>query len=473
MPSRGLLSLLATLALGASGVPAADAPVPSIGRDTRTDVAVTVYTEDLGLVKDTRRFAIAAGESVIRFEDVAAKIDPRTVAIRSITEPDRLAVIEQNYVFDLISPATLMEKYVGHEVELVETDQQLQTRTTKATLLSTNDGYVYRIGDGIAVGHPGRVVLPQLPEELYARPTLLWRLGNSGAATHTVEVSYLTAGLGWTADYVLVVSADDATGTLGGWVTLTNRSGARYDDANVKLVAGRINRATPPERLRPMEAQMARAAPTFAEEAFFEYHLYSLDRRTTIAENENKQMRLLGADGVQLKKRYVLVGKPAWYRSRVGDLGRDLPVGVVLEFENTAANHLGMPLPAGTVRLYKQDKSGAEQLIGEDRIGHTPKDEKVTLEAGDAFDVVATRTQTDYRVIDVKPYDAEAAFAVTLRNHKPEPVTVTLREPVGGEWAVVASSVPPVHVDAGTLGFEVVVPANGETALTYRLRVGH
>jgi len=458
----------AILGLGSAGWTAAP---PAVTLAARTDVAVTVYNQDLALVKDTRDVSLASGESAVRFEDVAARIEPASVAIRSLTDPAHLAVVEQNYVFDLISPAKLLEKYVGREVELVETDEQLHARTTKAVLLATNDGYVYRVGDRIAINPAGRVVLPELPEELYARPTLLWRLANDGPARQKIEVSYLTGGLSWTADYVLLVSADDARGDLTGWVTLTNRSGARYDDASLKLVAGRINRAAPGPPQLALEAKRARAAPQLAEEAFFEYHLYSLDRRTTLADNETKQMRLLAADGIGLAKRYLLVGQPAWYRSRLGDLGRNLPVGVFLELGNTAANHLGLPLPAGTVRLYKRDRSGAEQLVGEDRLAHTPKDETVTLKAGDAFDVVATRTQTDWRTIDLKPYDAEAAFQVSIRNHKPEPVTVTMREPVGGQWEVVESSLPAVRVDAGTLGFDVPVPAAGETVVRYRVRV--
>ena len=468
--------LAAALVLGSTiaVAPASGAPPPAVGRDTRTDLAITVYNQDLALVKDTRELALAAGESTLRFEDVAAKIDPRTVAVRSLTDPAKLAVVEQNYVFDLISPEKLMDKYVGREVELVETDARLRGQTTKATLLSTNGGPVYQVGDRIHVGHPGRVILPSLPEELYARPTLLWRLANSGAAKHKVEVSYLTGGVSWAADYVVVVNADDSRADLTGWVTLTNQSGTRYDDATLKLVAGQVNRTVEPEVLVREERMLARAAapPKFAEEAFFEYHLYTLDRPATLADNETKQMRLLAGNDVGITKTFLIVGQPAWWRSRQGDLGHDVPVGVYVELKNAEANHLGMPLPAGTVRLYKQDKGGAQQFIGEDRIKHTPKDESVQLKVGEAFDVVATRTQTDYRAINVKPYDAEVAFAIKIRNHKSEAVTVTLREPIRGEWKVVESSHQHTKVDAGTLGFDVSVPADGEVVVSYRVQVG-
>jgi hypothetical protein len=454
---------------------AADAPVvPVVSRDSRTEVAITIYNQDLALVKDTRDVPLPAGESAIRFEDVASRIDPKTVIVRSLTEPDKLAIVEQNYVFDLISPEKLMEKYVGREVELVQTDQTLKTETTKATLLATNGGYVYRIGDRIAVGFPGRVILPKLPEELYARPTLLWRLLNTGSTRQKVEASYLTGGLSWAADYVALVNADDTKTDLTGWVTLTNQSGARYDEATLKLVAGQVNRAAPQaDVMMAMEAKGARvaAAPKFAEEAFFEYHLYTLDRPATLAENETKQMRLLSGSGIALRKIYLLAGQSYWYRSRYGDLGRDLPVGVFLEFKNEAANHLGMPLPAGTIRLYKQDKSGAQQFIGEDSIRHTPKDEKVTLKIGDAFDVVATRTQIDYRALNIKPWDAEVAFEIKIRNHKDQPVTVTVREPVGGEWRIIESTHTPVKVDAGTIGFDVPVAKDGETVVRYRVQI--
>jgi hypothetical protein len=449
--------VLALVALVLRAGPAGAAP--AVTREARTALAVTVYNQDLALVKDTRELALAAGESTLRFEDVAARIDPRTVAIRSLSDPERLAVVEQNYVFDLISPAKLLEKYVGREVELVEIDEQLRTQTTKAVLLATN-------------GHPGRVILPELPAELYARPTLLWRLANDGAARQKVEVSYLTGGLSWEADYVAVVNQDDTRADLTAWVTLTNQSGARYDDATLKLVAGQVHRAEAPELLaEPKMMRQAVRPPRFAEEEFFEYHLYTLDRPATIADNETKQMRLLAASDVTLTKTYVIVGQPQWVRSPAGDLDRPVPVGVFLAFVNDAANHLGVPLPAGTVRLYKQDQDGAAQFAGEDRIRHTAKGETVRLRAGDAFDVVATRKQTDHRTIDVKPYDVEVAFAVTIRNRKRQPVTVTVREPIAGEWTVVESSHPPVKVDAATLEFEVPVKADAEAVLGYRLRI--
>jgi hypothetical protein len=467
------VSAVVVLVLLPLGALAEEPPVSAVGRDARSDVALTVYNRELALVKDTREVSLPPGESTLRFEDVPAKIDPRTVVVRSLTDAS-LAVVEQRFAFDLASPEKLLEKYVGQEIDLVETGERLRTKVTKATLLSTAGAHVYRIGDRIAFGHPGRVVVPPAPD-IFARPTLLWQIANTGKPKQRFEVSYLTGGIGWEADYVLTTSQDDARADLAAWVTITNESGVRWDDATLKLVAGEIHRARPNEPVLAKTMQMraeAAAAPRFAEEAFDEYHLYALDRRATLRENEATQMRLFAAADVPLKKSFLVIGQPAWYRSRIGDLGRDVPVGAYLEWKNDTASHLGMPLPAGTVRVYRQDKGGATQLVGEDTIRHTPKDERVVVRTGDAFDVVATRVQTDYKKIDAEPYDVEVAFTVTLRNRKKEAVQVGLREPVGGEWKVVQSSHPSTRIDAGTIGFDVQVPAGGETAVSYRAQIG-
>ena len=456
-------------ALGADGA-------TTVGRGARTDVALTVYNDDLALVRDTRAFDVPSGESVVRFEDVAARIDPATVVVRSVTAAERLAVIEQTFAFDLISPERLLERWVGRDVELVETGDRLRERVTPAVLLSTRGGNVYRIGDRIAVGHPGRVVLPNVPDDLAARPTLRWRFANSGPARHEVAVAYLTGGLSWSADYVAVLRPDDTAADLTCWVTLANRSGARFDEATLKLVAGQVGRAAPRAKVlgRAMDMAMAQeaAAPRFDSESLFEYHLYALDRRVTLGEEETKQMQLFAATGVKLAKSFRVVGEPMAWRSRVGDLERKIPVGVFLEFRNDAASRLGVPLPAGTVRLYKQDQSGAQQLVGEDALPHTPRDERVVVRAGNAFDVVATRTQTDFRTLGTEPFQVEVAFAVSLRNRRKEPVTLLVREPIGGEWKVIESTHPAVKVDAATLGFEVPVPAGAEVAVRYRAQVG-
>jgi hypothetical protein len=463
-----LSALLAPVARGEKPM-----TLPDSTAEDRTSVAVTVYNVNLALVRETRNLTVPSrGEASLRFMDVPSSINPRTVHFESLTAPDALAVMEQNYEFDLISPAKLMEKYVGREVELVEQAEDLTTREVRATLLSVNGGPVYQVGDRIVLNQTGKVTLPSVPPDLVPRPTLVWTLGADKTGEHEVEASYLTDNMNWSADYVAVVSADDEQTDLTGWVTIDNRSGATYHDATLKLVAGDVRRVSPPRRVMAMDyaAEAKRApAPSFEEEAFFEYHLYTLDRPTTIKDNQTKQLNLMQAAGVPLTKKLLLVGRPSWYRNQFGTLTQNEKAAVILEFANTKDAGLGVPLPKGTVRVYKKDRSGSEQFVGEDAIDHTPRDETISLRVGDAFDVVADRTQTEYRKIGKR--QAESAFEVSIRNRKDEKTTVTVREPMGGDWELVESSHPGKKKDAGTLEFEIDVPARQEVKLAYRVRV--
>jgi hypothetical protein len=440
----------------------------------RTSVSVTVYNQNLALVREVRNLRIdKTGIGRLRFMDVPSAINPRTVHLQPLAALGP-QVFEQNYEFDLISPEKLMEKYVGKEVEIIEQAQDLTTRTVKATLLSMNGGAVYKVGDRIVIGQGGKVTLPDLPADLVARPTLVWTVNAPKAGNSAAEASYLTDGMGWSADYVAVVDADDAKAGLSAWVTIDNRSGATFQDATLKLVAGDVRRIQPQQLMAMEEMAYRRAdalakAPSFQEEGFFEYHLYTLDRPTTIKDNQTKQLSLLTASNVPVVKKLLLVGNPGWYRSQVGTVTQSEKVAVTLELTNAQSAGLGMPLPKGIVRVYKKDKSGAEQFVGEDSIDHTPKDEKVRLHVGDAFDVVADRTQSDYRVLS--PRESESSWTVSIRNRKDEDVTVTVREPVGGDWRLVSSSLPGKKVDAGTLEFEVPVPKGKEVKLTYRVNV--
>jgi len=464
---------LAAVLLRPAPVPAEEFPQSTAAH--RGTVAVTVYNVDLALVRETRTLELdRAGEGTMRFMDVPSAINPRTVHLKPLGGAD-LSVLEQNYEYDLISPEKLMQKYVGKELEIVEQAEDLTTRTTKAVLLATSNGPVYKVGDRIVLGQPGRVVLPDLPADLVARPTLVWTLRATKPGKQDVEASYLTDGMTWSADYVAVANAGDTKVDLTGWVTVDNRSGAAYENAALKLVAGDVRRVTPREDLRYRQAMRgatiaAGAAPDqFREEQFFEYHLYTLERPTTLKENQTKQISLFQVAGVPVEKKLVLRGEPYYFRSQVGTLSQNEKVKVYLELVNDDASGLGMPLPKGIVRVYKKDESGAEQFAGEDSIDHTPKDERVKLFVGEAFDVVADRTQTDWRA--VSPRESESAYKISIRNRKSEDVVVTVREPVGGDWQLLESSIEGKKVDAGTLEFTVPVSKGKETILTYRVAV--
>jgi hypothetical protein len=466
-------ALVPALAVSFAALASDPAPLPDSTAADRTSVAVTVYNQNLALVRETRNLPLdKTGVGRLRFMDVPSKINPRTVHVQALSAGGP-SVLEQNYEYDLISPEKLMEKYVGRDVEVVEQADDLTSRTVKATLLSTNGGPVYRIGDRIVIGQGGKVTLPDLPADLVARPTLVWTLDVPKSGSVPAEVSYLTDGMNWSADYVAVVDAEDKKAGLSGWVTIDNHSGAGFQDATLKLVAGDVRRVSA-DRLMEYEAKasvmrMAAGAPQFQEESFFEYHLYTLDRPTTVKDNQTKQLSLFSAPSVPVTKRLLLTGNAGWYRNALGTGQQSEKVAVVLELVNAQSAGLGIPLPKGTVRVYKKDKSGAEQFVGEDAIDHTPKDETIRLHVGDAFDVVAERSQSDFKA--VSPRQNESAWTISLRNRKDEDIVVTVREPMGGDWTLLSSSLPGKKIDQQTLEFEVPVAKGKETKLTYRVAV--
>jgi hypothetical protein len=334
---------------------------------------------------------------------------------------------------------------------------------------------VWRINGQIVI-NPSNIAemrFPDLPKNLVATPTLVWDVDNRESTAQPVEASYLTAGMNWRADYVLLVDAADAKGDLQGWVTLTNGSGATFEDARLQLVAGDVNRVSD-QRTYDMAGAMARKSmeteSQFQEQGFFEYHLYTLQRPTTIRDNETKQVSLLEAAGFDVKKEFVLNGQHYYYTS-YNNPGQPIKekVGVYIQFRNSQQNKLGMPLPAGTVRLYKKDDKGNQQFIGEDRIDHTPKDEDVRVKVGDAFDIVAERKQTDYKVIARNVY--EYAYEIKIRNHKDGPVTIVVNEPIGGDWEMISSTFEAKKTAAFAAQFNVPVAKDGEATLSYRVRV--
>ncbi|NUZ06004.1 DUF4139 domain-containing protein [Piscinibacter koreensis] len=468
-----------------SAAPGSAAPIaaqPPERRSTLADqqaVAVTIYNEDLALVKDARRVGLDAGANRIALRDVSARLRPETALLRSVSSPGSLEVLEQNFDFDVLTPAKLLEKSVGSTVRVVKTHPTTGAETVEtAQVLGVSDGVVLRIGDRIETGVPGRIVFDAVPASLRDRPTLVTDLRSRQAGSQDVELSYLTGGLSWQADYVAELSADERTVQLNGWVTLTNRSGTTYRNAKLQLVAGDVNRVRDVMRKASME-RMVMSAPAaapapMAQEALFEYHLYTLGRPTTLAENQTKQVALLGASGVPVKKELVLRGGDHYYRSALPEIGQKLKAGVYVEFANRENAGLGVPLPKGVVRVYKRDSAGNAQFVGEDRIDHTAKNETVRLHLGDAFDVTADKKQTDFKrrePTNRASYVYESAYEIVVRNAKAEAVQVTVREPVPGDWTMLEQSAPHTKVAAGAAEWRLEVPAGGSTKLTYRVMV--
>jgi hypothetical protein len=445
--------------------------------DDQAELSVTVYNSDIALVRDVRNLRLSSGVGHLHFMDIAATVNPATVHFRSLTEPARVRVLEQNYEYDLLEPDKLLRKYVGREVTLMRTRQEDGTtrqEEVKALLLSYNSAPVWKIGNEIVTGMGAdHIRFPELPDSLYSRPTLIWTVQNEGESRHRVEASYLAGKLAWSADYVMTVARDDKAAGVNGWVTLTNGSGTAFRNARLQLVAGDLNRVR--QELRKMAQDSAflsrpAAVEAMTQEAFSDYHLYTLGRKTTINNNQTKQVSLLESSGVPVVKRYVVEGQHYYYRNHQhpGAPLKDL-VQVYYQFKNEKQGGLGLPMPAGVVRVYQEDSNGGVQFVGEDRIAHTPKDETLNLKIGNAFDVVCERNQTDFEKIAGNVYEFE--YEITLRNHKATPVAVEVNEPLGGTWRMIRSSHEWSKTAAWAAQFNVPVAAGGSAVLKYRVRV--
>jgi hypothetical protein len=427
------------------------------------EVHITVYNKDLALVRDVRDMDFPKGVGEVLFRDVASRIDATSVHFSA----PGVQMLEQNYDYDLVSTDKLMRKYLDESVRLVTEDGSLFSG--KLLFASPGDQ-----GEVIVQSERGEVQLvrssqvrdvtfPSLPEGLITRPTLRWLVDSPSAGAKRTEVSYLTGGVEWRADYVAVVGADGKSLSLSGWVTVTNQSGATYKDAKVKLIAGEVHRVEEKRMMRDVYAKgmtLAEAAPQFEEKAFFEYHMYTLVRPSTIADNQTKQLSLFPPAKVDAKRLYEY------------DYRRDPKrVRVSFEFTNSKEAGLGMPLPAGRVRVYMQDEDGAQEFVGEDEIDHTPKDEKVRVAVGKAFDIVAERRQVDTRRISDRV--REESYEVKLRNHKEEQVEISVLDYFWGDWVVLESSLPYEKKTAQQIEFKVPVNPDEEVVLTYRVRISY
>ena len=438
-------------------------------------VAVTIYNGDLATVRDVRRVTLREGGNVLAWRGVSPQMRAGTAHLRSLAAPARLRLVEQDFDFGGLTPQTLLEAYVGREVTVIRTHPATgaETRET-ARVLSAEGGVVLQFADRVETGVPGRLAFPGVPEGLRAAPALVVSLSSATRGAADIELSYLTGGLTWRADYVAELGAAEDRIDLAGWATLTNQSGAAYPNARLHLVAGDLNRVhdTQPSRALMNMAKTA-DAPEMQQEALLDYHLYTLPRPTTLAQNQTKQIALMSAGAVPARKTYLLQGEPFYYTSQQGDLGQKLKVGVVVEFDNRG-DGLGTPLPGGVIRVYKRDAAGHVQFVGEDRIAHTPQNETVRVRLGDAFDITGARRQTDFQVVASGPRTSnvvESAYEIVLKNAKAEAVTVQVREPMPGDWTVLSSSHPHTKAAAGWATWQVKVPAGGEARLSYRVRI--
>ncbi len=441
--------------------------------EDRDEVAVAIYNDSLALIKEVRRLDLDKGVNDIALRDVSARMRPETASLRAVTGAP-LRLIEQNFDFDLLTPQKLLDKYVGQSVTVIRTNPATGAETREAAqVLATNGGTVLKFADRIETGVPGRLAFGNIPATLRERPTLVVKLDSATAGKQTAELSYLSGGLSWKADYVAELAGDETRLDLAGWVTLTNQSGTAFDNAKLQLVAGDVNRVRQDfaPKAYPMAAAAAAPAREMAREEVFDYHLYSLGRSTTLLDNQTKQVALLSAAHVPVGKEYLLAGESWYYQSQASDLGRKQKIAVFLQFENSGGD-LGKPLPKGVVRVYKKDSKGNAIFIGEDAIDHTAKNDRIRLKMGNAFDVGATRKQTAYRLVSGRPNPVyETAWRIDFNNAKEQPVTVKVVEPMPGDWEMVGESQPHTKGNAHSAVWQIQVPAVGKAMLEYTVRV--
>jgi len=445
----------------------ADPPEHTTTLADQTSVNLTIYNGSLALVHDRRHVALAAGENPIAWRDVSANMDATTAILEDTSAPGAVRVVEQNFNYDLLRPQAILDKYVGRSVTVVH-DKPIPGRPARETamLLSDNEGIVLKYSDRVETQLEGHLEFPGIPPDLRDRPTLVLDLATDKAADADLDLSYISGGLAWHADYVGVVAPDESHMDLSGLVTLSNSGGTTFRDAHLQLVAGNVNVAQPPPTRMIMGAiaRSVSAAPQFTQENYFEYHLYTLQRTTTIANEQTKQVSLLSAHDVPIHKTLELRGSPYYYSSRNGDLGTKLKVGVYETFTNKGGD-LGIPLPGGTVRLYKNDTAGTSQFLGSDRIDHTPRNEDVRLHLGDSFDVTANRKQTDFKLPGNCTF--QTSYEIEVKNAKTDLVDVLIVEPIPGDWSITSESQPHVKSSSSTATWTVHVPPGSSTKLDY------
>jgi hypothetical protein len=467
------IALAAAVILGGTVASADPGERVSTLADQRA-VGITIYNSDLALVRDRRHLDLPDGESHLALRDVSARIQPETALLTSVGAPQRITVLEQNFDYDLLSPEKLLEKYVGRDVDVIHSydPRTGEKHSERARVLATNGGIVLRYADRIETSVNGQLSFPSLPPDLRDRPTLISDLLNSGAGAQDIELTYLTSGLSWHADYTALLDANDDRLDLRGLITLQNQSGTTFPNAAVQLVAGDVNVVRPQIQTIGMVTSRSSQglAQSVQEQGLLEYHLYTLGRKTTIADNQTKQVALLSAAAVPVIKTLELDGSDYYYRNPPtrGDLGAHLKVGTFVSFKNSGGD-LGIPLPAGTIRVYKRDSSGTAQFVGSDSIDHTPKNETVRLLLGNSFDVTASKKQTDFHIVDGNTF--ESAYEIIVRNAHKNPETVLVVEPIPADWTMLQTSIPFQKTSSSTASWNVRVPAEGSTTLTYRVRV--
>ena len=459
------------------GSVSADSEIKSTLTD-QTSVAVTIYNENLALVKDSRTIALPSGEFKLAFSEVSAQIRPETTILRNRSDSGQITLLEQNFDYDLLTPEKLLDKYVGRTVTVIKTNPATGSESAEqALVLSANNGVILQFPDRIETGVSGRIVYSDVPNHLRDRPTLVMSLQNETEGEQNLELSYLTRGLSWQSDYVAELGSDETTMDLAGWMTLDNQSGARYENALLQLVAGDVQQVQQQlQRTFKSDVVMESmaAAPAMQEESLLDYHLYTLERPTTLADNQKKQVAFMSVSQVPVQKTYLLNGFGQLYGGQMAGLPQKEDIGVYLNYVNDEASGLGKPMPKGIVRVYKKDSQDRIQFVGEDRIDHTPKNSDLRLKLGNAFDVTANRIQSDFKKLPAEAqyrYVAEIEQIINISNARDVAAEVIIREPIPGDWEILNETNPHIKTSANSVEWLVTVPPDSEVEHRYRVKV--
>jgi hypothetical protein len=429
---------------------------------SQKELNVTVYNSNLGVVRDIRTMSLKSGISDIKITDVPTGIDPTSVHANL-----NGSVLEQNYQYDLVNMHKILEKYIDHTITLKKASS-----TITGTLLSAGNNLVLKLADGSLMMIPDikeyEIVASELPEGLITRPTLIWNINAKKSGIQDIDISYHTSGLNWHAEYVAILNEDDTEMDLNAWVSVANHSGKTYKKANLKLVAGDVNRVSPASgdltggypMVEARRAGMIADDKSFQEKAFFEYHIYNLERKTTLANNETKQINLFNASDVKINKKYFYMSNGSI------DNGK---AKVIVEFVNEEKNNLGMPFPKGKVRVNKSDGESIE-FVGEDRVDHTPRKEKIKLNIGEAFDVVIDEKETNYRQISKKV--SERNHELTVKNRKEDDdITLDVERFIGRYGEITKCSIEYKKEDSEKISFKVKVKKDSEVVVKYTVRL--
>ncbi|SRR5512138_1431842 len=456
-------ALATTILLIAAGQNAGGAETTTVV-STDPRISMTIYNSNLALIEEVRTLDPGIGRARLELRDVSAGIRPETVTLTA----DGLSIVEQNFDFDLLTPEKLMEKAVGRQVQIVRTNPgNGQEVTETATVLSVNQGVVLKIDDRIEVlradGAPTRVIFDKVPETLRARPTLSVTVASDRAGPREARLSYLSTGLSWKADYVALFDEKAGKLDLQGWVTLTNRSGTTFNDAQTQLVAGEINMVRTNSQVRARSTRGPGQEP--GGNRIGDYYVYPLKDRTTIADKQTKQVGFLDVTGASARKTYEY--RAEWFES----LSDPDHAASVVRFENSVNSGLGSELPAGVVRVYMRDHEGKPTFVGENDITHTPQGSEVSVEIGKAFDITVQPTLLSHERASF--WRSRYKMEYVIRNAKDEDVTIELRQT--GLWRngkVLSESLKSRRVDATTLEWTIPVRANGESKLTFSVETG-